>query len=111
MGRYRRVSSYKIMNDYKSTVKHLQYISVMANTKNKRFFRINSDKIEKNILQSKLTNSEKNTLLLMINKKDYHQIYCYSNILIKKYQKKYINYANRMDELFMTIEDKTVFYA
>lgn len=111
MGKYRRVSSYKIMNDYKRTIKNLKYFSIMANNKDRRFFKINSDKIEKNILQSKLTNSEKNTLLLMINKKDYHQIYCYSNILLEKYQKKYLNYEKRMDDLFMTIEDKTVFYA
>lgn len=111
MGRYRRVSSYKIMNDYEQTALHLKYISIMADKKDKRFFRINKDKVERNILSSKMTNNEKSFLLKLINKKDFHQVFCYANMLMKKYEKAYNNYRKRMDDLFMTIEDKTVFYA
>lgn len=111
MGRYRRVSSYKIMTDYEKTTLHLKYISIMANKKDRRFFRVNKDKIEKNILSSKMANNEKSFLLKLINEKDFHQIFCYANMLMKKYEKVYNNYRKRMDDLFMTIEDKTVFYA
>ena len=111
MGRYRRVSSFKIMNDYKNTALHLKYIGVMANRKDKRFFRINKYKIENNILQSKMTNSEKTFLLKAINEKNFHITYCYASMLKEKYQNIANNYEKRMDVLFMTIEDKNVFYA
>ena len=111
MPKYRRVSSFKIMNDYEMTAKHLFYISQMADMRNKRFFRINKDKLEKNIINSKMTNIEKNNLLVMIQNNDYHEIYCYSKKLYAKYRKVYTNYENRMDDLFMTVEDKSVFYA
>ena len=111
MPRYRRVSSFKIMNDYKMTAKHLKYISVMANIKDRRFFRINANKIEYNIMNSKMSNIEKGNLLAMIQAKDYHKIFCYSKMLYQQYSKVYLNYKARMDDLFMTIEDKSVFYA
>lgn len=111
MPKYRRVSSFKIMNDYEMTAKHLFYISKMADMRNKRFFKINQDKLEKNIIASKMTNIEKSNLLAIIQSNDYHEIYCYSKILYTKYKKVYINYKNRMDDLFMTVEDKSVFYA
>ena len=111
MGRYRRVSSFKIMKDYEMTAKHLKMFSAMASAKNKRFFRINQHKIERNILYSKMTNSEKALLLKFINNNDFHQIHCYASMLQKQYQIVANNYKNRMDKLFMTIEDKTVFYA
>ena len=111
MVRYRRVSSYKIMNDYKQTALHLKYIYLMADAKNKRFFRINQTKIEKNIITSKMANNEKTFLLKLINEKDFHQIYCYASILYEQYQKITNQYATRMNDLFMTIEDKNVFYA
>lgn len=111
MGRYRRVNSYKIMKDYEATAKHLKYFSVFADKKDRRFFDINEDKIEKNILSSKMTNKEKNQLLKHIHNKDYHKIYCYATILKEKYLKKHLEYNKRMDTLFMTIEDKNVFYA
>lgn len=113
MGRYRRVNSYKIMQDYEMTAKHLRMFSAMANTKKhrSRFFRINESKIENNILSSKMTNKEKNLLLKYIHNRDYHKIYCYALILKEKYTKKHLKYENRMDILFMTIEDKNVFYA
>ena len=111
MPKYRRVSSFKIMTDYEMTAKHLKYISAMADMKNKRFFRINKEKLENNILSSKMTNSEKAILLAMIQNKNYHEIYCYAKKLYTKYQKVYIKYNNRMDDLFMTIEDKAIFYA
>lgn len=111
MGRYRRVSSYKIMTDYEKTALNLKYISAMADIKDKRFFRINQNKIEDNIISSKMNNDEKNLLLKLINDKDFHQTYCYANILYKKYKKISNNYKSRMDDLFMTIEDKNVFYA
>lgn len=113
MGRYRRVNSYKIMKDYEMTATHLKVLSAMADTKKNRdrFFRINEDKIEDNILSSKMTNKEKNRLLMYIHNRDYHEIYCYALILREKYAKKHLEYENRMDILFMTIEDKNVFYA
>lgn len=111
MPKYRRVSSFKIMNDYEMTAKHLYYIGVMADKKNKRFFRVNKDKLEKNILASKMNNKEKNNLILMINNQDYHQIYCYTKKLYQKYNQKYNSYKIRIDDIFMTIEDKSVFYA
>ena len=111
MGRYRRVSSYKIMTDYKKTELHLKYISIMADKKNRKFFKINKNEIEKNISSSKMTNNEKSFLLKLINEKDFHQIFCYANMLMKKYEKTYNDYKKRMSDLFMTIEDKTVFYA
>lgn len=111
MPRYRRVNSFKIMNDYKETSLHLRYISAMANAKNRKFFRINQQKIEHNLIMSKLSNSEKNYLIKLIDERDYHTIYCYAQKLQKEYEKIYKNYQNRMETLFMTIEDKNVFYA
>ena len=111
MGRYRRVSSYKIMTDYKQTALHLKYIYLMADAKNKKFFRINSRKIEDNIMSSKMTNSEKIFLLKLINEKDFHQTYCYASMLYEQYKKISEQYQTRMNDLFMTIEDKNVFYA
>ena len=111
MPRYRRVNSFKIMNDYKETSLHLKYISIMANAKNRRFFRINKQKIEHNLIMSKLNNSEKNYLIKLINEKDYHKIFCYAQKLQKEYEQVYKNYQARMEILFMTIEDKNVFYA
>ena len=111
MPKYRRVSSFKIMNDYKATALHLKYISAMANSKNSRFFRINQQKIEHNLVMSKLSNSEKNYLIKLINEKDYHKIFCYAKMLQKEYEQIYKNYKERMEILFMTIEDKNVFYA
>lgn len=111
MPKYKRVSSFKIMNDYKITAKHLRYIGAMADIRNKRFFRINKEKIEANILASKMTNREKHNLILMIQNGDYHEVYCYSQKLYTKYRKVYNNYESRMEDLFMTIEDKAIFYA
>ena len=111
MPKYRRVSSFKIMTDYEMTKKHLKYISAMADMRNKRFFSLNKEKIERNIMNSKMSNKEKNTLITMINKKDYHQIFCYAQMLYNEYNKIYYSYKSRMDTLFMTIEDKTIFYA
>lgn len=113
MGRYRRVSSFKIMKDYEETATHLKMFSTMANIKKhrSRFFRINEDKIENNILSSKMTNKEKNQLLKHIHNRDYHKIHCYALKLEEKYREKHLEYNRRMDVLFMTIEDKNVFYA
>lgn len=111
MGKYKRVNSYKIMKDYETTAKHLKYFSVFADKKDRRFFNINEDKIEDNILSSKMTNKEKNQLLKYIHNRDYHKIYCYALKLEEKYKKKYLEYNKRIDILFMTIEDKNVFYA
>lgn len=113
MGRYRRVSSFKIMNEYEMTAKHLKMFSMMADTKKhrNRLFRINEDKIEDNILSSKMTNNEKNRLLKYIHNRDYHKIYCYALKLEEKYREKYLEYNRRMDVLFMTVEDNNVFYA
>ena len=113
MPKYKRVSSFKIMNEYKMTAKHLKTFSAMANIKKhrSRFFRINEDKIEDNILSSKMTNEEKNQLLKYIHNRDYHKIHCYALQLEEKYRKKYLEYNRRIDVLFMTIEDKAVFYA
>lgn len=111
MPKYRRVSSFKIMNDYEMTAKHMFYLYKFADIKGKRFFRINTDKIEQNIMNSKLSNQEKNNLLMMINNKNYHQIHCYAKMLYHKYNKKHLEYKSRMNDLFMTIEDKTIFYA
>ena len=83
----------------------------MAHSKDKRFFRINAEKLEKNIVRSKMTNEEKNYLIKVINDKNYHLIYCYAKMLYKKYAKKHNNYEIRMKDLFMTREDKKVFYA
>ena len=83
----------------------------MANAKNRRFFRINQKKIEHNLIMSKLSNPEKNYLIKLINERDYHKIYCYAKELQKEYEKIYKNYQNRMEILFMTIEDKNIFYA
>lgn len=113
MPRYRRVSSFKIMNEYEMTAKHLKTFSAMADIKKhrSRFFRINEDKIEDNILSSKMTNNEKNRLLKYIHNRDYHKIYCYAFKLEEKYREKYLEYNRRMDVLFMTVEDNNVFYA
>lgn len=111
MPTYRRVSSFKIMNDYEMTAKHMFYLYKFADIKGKRFFKINANKIEQNIMSSKLNNQEKNNLIAMINNKDYHQIHCYAKLLYQKYNKKYLEYKSRMNDLFMTIEDKAVFYA
>ena len=69
MPKYRRVSSFKIMNEYEMTAKHLKMFSMMADIKKhrSRLFRINEDKIENNILSSKMTNKEKNRLLKYIH--------------------------------------------
>lgn len=113
MPRYRRVSSFKIMNEYEMTTKHLKTFSAMADIKKhrSRFFRINEDKIENNILSSKMTNKEKNRLLKYIHNRDYHKIHCYALKLEEKYRERYLEYNRRMDVLFMTIEDNNVFYA
>ena len=99
------------MKNYKTTAKHLKMFSVMASAKNRKFFKINKNKIEKNVSYSKMTNSEKALLLKFINNNDFHQIYCYASMLQKLYQIMADNYKNRMNTLFMAIEDKSVFYA
>lgn len=99
------------MNEYEMTATNLKYISEMAKRKERRFFRINKRKIEDNIVNSKMSNDEKNFLIKTINDRDFHTIFCYAGMLQKKYEAIYKKYNNRMNVLFMTIEDKTVFYA